>query len=101
MTRMRPCGSRSRTAARPAPAPAPAVAITLCPQACPIAGKASYSQRIAIVGPSPFSMVARKAVLDAGDAALDLESLAGEELRQPGGGLDFVVAQLGIVVDPP
>src|SRR5438309_797495 len=40
----------------------PAVAMTLWPQAWPIPGSASYSQRIATVGPSPVSMVARNAV---------------------------------------
>ncbi len=38
--------------------------------------------------------------LDAGHAALDLEALAGEIVRQPAGGLHFLVGQLGIVVDP-
>src|SRR5262249_52910418 len=38
--------------------------------------------------------------LDSGDAALDLEALRGEELREPGGGLDLLVAKLGVVVDP-
>src|SRR5262249_23025592 len=38
--------------------------------------------------------------LDSRDAALDLEALRCEEFGQPGGGLDFLVAELGIVVDP-
>src|SRR5262249_28363769 len=38
--------------------------------------------------------------LDSGDAALDLEALSCEEFGQPGGGLDFLVTELGIVVDP-
>ena len=62
MTCTRPLGSWSRTAASAAPAPTPAVAITLCPQAWPMAGSASYSQRMAMVGPSPVSMLARNAV---------------------------------------
>ena len=49
-------------AARAAPAPAPEVAMTLWPQAWPMPGSASYSHRMATVGPSPVSMVARKAV---------------------------------------
>ncbi len=61
-TWIRPFGSLSRTAARPAPAPAPAVAIALWPQAWPIDGSASYSHMMAIVGPSPVSIVARNAV---------------------------------------
>ncbi len=62
MTWMRPFGSWARTAARAAPAPTPDVAITLCPQAWPMPGSASYSHRIAMVGPSPVSMVPRNAV---------------------------------------
>jgi hypothetical protein len=62
ITWIRPLGSRSRTAASAAPAPAPEVAITLWPHACPMPGRASYSHRIAMVGPSPVSMVARNAV---------------------------------------
>src|SRR2546427_1411297 len=38
--------------------------------------------------------------LDAGDAALHLEALRVEELGEPRGGLDFRVAELGVVVDP-
>ena len=38
--------------------------------------------------------------LDAGHAALDLEALRGEELREPGGCLDLLITELGIVVDP-
>ena len=36
--------------------------MTLWPHACPMPGSASYSHRMAMVGPSPVSMVARKAV---------------------------------------
>ncbi len=62
ITWMRPAGSWSRTAASAAPAPAPEVAMMLWPQACPMPGSASYSQRMAMVGPEPVSMVPRKAV---------------------------------------
>ena len=62
-------GTVPSAAAMAAPAPVPAVAITLCPQACPILGKASYSAMMAMVGPRPLpepasipSIVARKAV---------------------------------------
>ncbi len=64
MTWIRPGKGRVLSAdAIAAPAPAPAVAITLCPQAWPMFGKASYSAMIAMVGPeaSP-AIVARKAV---------------------------------------
>ena len=64
MTWMRPAkGILPSAAAMAAPAPVPAVAMTLCPQACPILGNASYSAMMAMVGPGPLpSMVARKAV---------------------------------------
>src|SRR5207247_1843326 len=62
ITWTRPFGSWPLTAASAAPAPAPEVAMMLWPHACPIPGSASYSQRMATVGPSPVSMVARKAV---------------------------------------
>ena len=50
ITWMRPLGSWPCTAASAAPAPAPEVAMTLWPQACPMPGSASYSQRMAMVG---------------------------------------------------
>jgi len=64
ITWMRPGKGRVRSAAAiAAPAPVPAVAITLCPQACPMFGNASYSAMIAMVGPGPApAMVARNAV---------------------------------------
>src|SRR5437660_672766 len=65
-TWMRPRGSWARMAASAAPAPAPAVAITLWPHAWPMPGSASYSQRIAIVAPSPVSIVARPEVPEVG-----------------------------------
>src|SRR2546426_336551 len=37
--------------------------------------------------------------VDASDAALDLEALGAEELDEPAGRLDFLVAELGMVVD--
>jgi hypothetical protein len=37
--------------------------------------------------------------VDPAHALLDLEALLAQELRQPGAGLDFLVAQLGIGVD--
>ena len=36
--------------------------MTLWPHACPIAGNASYSHRMAMVGPAPVSTVALNAV---------------------------------------
>ena len=50
----------------------------------------------------PFAGLERRAErgLDAGDAALHLEALRVEELGEPRGGLDFRVAELGVVVDP-
>src|SRR5467141_3534693 len=64
ITWMRPAkGTVPSAAAMAAPAPVPAVAITLCPQACPILGRASYSAMMATVGPGLLpSIVARKAV---------------------------------------
>jgi hypothetical protein len=41
----------SKAACTPMLAATPASAIRLCPQACPISGKASYSQITAILGP--------------------------------------------------
>src|SRR5439155_4421768 len=38
--------------------------------------------------------------LDSSHTALDLESLRGEELGEPAGRLDLLIAELGIVVDP-
>ena len=49
------------TEAAARPAPRPAAAMMLCPQACPMAGSASYSQQTAMVGPL-VPAVARKAV---------------------------------------
>src|SRR5262249_12842950 len=50
----------------------------------------------------PFAGLDRRAKrgLDAHDAALDLEALRCEKLREPGGRLDLLVTELGIVVDP-
>src|SRR5918997_6492533 len=50
-TRTRPPSSRARAAAA-SPAPRPAAAMMLCPQACPMPGRASYSHTTATVGPS-------------------------------------------------
>ena len=43
--------SSSASAAAAIPAPTPAVPMTLCPQAWPITGRASYSHSTAIRGP--------------------------------------------------
>ena len=51
----------STTEAAPKAAPSPAAAITLCPQAWPISGRASYSQQMATVG-LPEPILATKAV---------------------------------------
>ncbi len=43
--------TESRAALMPSPAPIPTSAIRLCPHACPISGRASYSHRTATWGP--------------------------------------------------
>src|SRR5436309_2051987 len=64
ITWIRPLKGRVlRAAASAAPAPAPEAAMTLWPQAWPMFGSASYSARMAMVGPGPWpGMVALKAV---------------------------------------
>ena len=67
-----------------APAPVPAVAMTLCPQACPMLGSASYSAMMAMVGPGPLpSMVARNAVGSPPTPRSTARSLPLEEVAQP------------------
>ena len=46
----------------PTPAATPTSAIKLCPHACPISGRASYSLMTQIFGLAPAPYVARKAV---------------------------------------
>src|SRR2546425_602726 len=81
ITWIRPFGSSVFTAASAAPAPAPEVAITLCPHAWPMPGSASYSHRIAIVGPSPVSTVARGTIAAPGGGGG-----SGGRRRAAGGG---------------
>src|SRR3989304_5962189 len=100
ITWMRPLGSCPRTAASAAPAPAPEVAITLWPQAWPSPGSRSYSQRVAVGGPSAGREGGRVGGPAPRHALLHLEALGGEVLREPSGGLDLLIAELGVGVDP-
>ena len=92
-------GELVSTAASAAPAPAPEVAMTLWPHAWPMPGSASYSHRMAMVGPSPVSMVARNAVSTPPTPVSTLKP-CGEELAEPAAGLLLLVGQLGMIVDP-
>ena len=66
----------------PSAAPRADAAIRLCPQPCPTSGSASYSARIAMLGPGfPPSAVATKEVGEVGDAPLDPEPVSGQDLR--------------------
>ncbi len=60
-TTSRPPASSARAPAASA-APRPAAAMTLCPQPCPMPGRASYSQITATVGPPPEPVRFSKAV---------------------------------------
>ncbi len=70
----------------------------LCPQACPTAGKASYSAQMAIdKGPDPtraFTAVGRSV-----GAALHVEAGVGEHVADTLRGADLLEAQLGLAVD--
>src|SRR5437773_5224676 len=98
ITCTRPFGSRSRTAASAAPAPTPAAAMTLTARV-PDAG-----QRVVLAQDRDRRSLAgldgrAKRRVDAGHAALELESVLVEKLREPRRCLDLLIPELGMIVD--
>ena len=87
--------------ASPAPSPrrSPAVAMMLWPQAWPMPGRASYSDRIATVGPPSLPNSAAYAVLRPKASRCVGDAVAFDGVAQPRRRLEFLQRQFGLAMD--